>query len=82
MPIPNWIVSIEDKTVRERVLSLWADFQRARERAQLDYQQVVQKADGIVSDAAVKRDGVVRKAREVYNRDRKVLLEPLVEKAH
>lgn len=90
MPIPNWIVSIEEKAVRERALSLWADFQRAREKAQLEHQQVVRGAellyDSTVSDAVVKRDRAIHKARDVYDRAKKSLLEAaplkLVEKAH
>ena len=79
MPIPSWIISIEDKAVRERALGLWADFQRARERAQLDHQKVVLEADMLhtttVTDALVKRDKAIRKARDVYDRAKKGLLE-------
>lgn len=89
MPIPSWVINIEDKGVRERALGLWADFQRARERAQLDHQKVVFEADVLhtatVTDALFKRDGAIRRARDVYDRAKKDLLEtsPLrvVEKA-
>ena len=79
MAIPNWIVSIESKAVRERALSLWADFQREREKAQLDYRRVVEEAelryDSALKGALNKRDRANQKARKVYDEAKESLLQ-------
>ena len=79
MAIPVWIIRIEEKAAREQALGLWADLQRVREKAQLEHQQVVRDADllyeSAVNDALVKRDRAIHKARDVYDRAKKDLLE-------
>ncbi|KKK83891.1 hypothetical protein LCGC14_2788820 [marine sediment metagenome] len=85
MAIPNWIVSIESKAIRERALSLWADFQREREKAQLDYQRVVDEAeiryDNAFKSALDKRHRVTQKARNAYDEAKESLLLELKETA-
>ncbi len=85
MAIPNWIISIESKAVRERALGLWADFQREREKAQLDWRRVVEEADlrhtNVVKGALDKRDRANHKSRDVYDRAKENLLLELKEKA-
>lgn len=92
MAIPNWIIRIEEKAVRERALGLWADLQRVRDKADLERQQVVREADllytNTVRDTRVKRDRAVAKARVVYDREKEALLKTVgpvlkaVESAH
>jgi len=78
MAIPNWIIRIEEKRTREAALGLWADLQRARERAQLEFAQTKQGADSLyastIADAAIRRDRVIGKARDSYDKAKQDLL--------
>ncbi len=85
MAIPNWIVSIESKVLREQALSLWADFQRERARALLDYQRVLDEAearyDSAIKGALDKRHRANQKAKDEYDRAKKSLLQEQKEPA-
>ncbi len=79
--IPNWIIRIEEKGRREQALTIWADLQRARERAQLEYAQSETAASDLYestrNDAAVKRDRAIHKAKDVYEKAKQDIIKPV-----